>query len=106
MADAQEPNMWPHGPVYPLAILATVLYGLAFLVMTFLVVRHRAWYFSCVAVGAAIEVAGYALRSYSIKNPTSLVSCHPVLGAPLPPCPQQMTPQIHDITQRLTGLTV
>ena len=74
MADSEEINLWPHSPSFALAVMATVLYGLAFLWTTFLIFRHRAWFFLAIAVGAAIEVAGYAMRSYSIKNPTMMVS--------------------------------
>ena len=77
MADSEEINLWPHSPSFALAVMATALYGLAFLWTTFLIFRHRAWFFLAIAVGAAIEVAGYAMRSYSIKNPTMMVS---------PPC--------------------
>jgi len=73
MADTEEVNFWPHGAVFALAALATVLYSLVFLWVTFLIIRHRAWYFLAIAFGAAIEIAGYTTRSYSIKNPTMLV---------------------------------
>ena len=62
-------------PSFPLAIIASILYGVAFCAIAYQTfVRFRAWYFTTVVVGAAIEVAGYAIRCYSIKNPTEIVS--------------------------------
>jgi hypothetical protein len=63
-----------YSPSFALAVLASILYGLVFLSIFYLTfIKHRAWYFTCVVVGAAIEVAGYGLRCYSIKNPTTVV---------------------------------
>ncbi|KAK4097367.1 RTA1-domain-containing protein [Parathielavia hyrcaniae] len=89
---ADEPtSIWMYNPSFAVAVLATVLYGLVFLFISYLtLIKYRAWFFTCVVVGAAIEVAGYALRCYSIKNPTdvgpfaatlSLVVLAPVLVA-------------------------
>ncbi|KAK3349348.1 RTA1 like protein-domain-containing protein [Lasiosphaeria hispida] len=60
-------------PSFALAVLASILYGLTFLWLFYLtIIKYRAWYFTCVVIGAAIEVAGYALRCVSIKNPTDI----------------------------------
>ncbi|KAK0641058.1 RTA1 like protein-domain-containing protein [Cercophora newfieldiana] len=72
MAEAPD-SIWMYTPSFPLAVLAAVLYGLVFAWIFYLtVIRYRAWYFLCVVIGAAIEVAGYALRCYSIKNPREI----------------------------------
>lgn len=73
MAD-DEFNVWMYNPSFALAVLATILYALVFLGITYLtVIKHRAWFFIVVVIGAAIEVVGYALRCYSIKNPSEIV---------------------------------
>lgn len=78
MAEAPD-TVWMYTPSFPLAVLASVLYGLVFIWIFYLtVIKYRAWYFTCVVIGAAIEVAGYAMRCYSIKNPSQIVR------APLP----------------------
>ncbi|KAK3299541.1 RTA1 like protein-domain-containing protein [Chaetomium fimeti] len=72
MADEQS-SIWPYDPSFPVTILATVLYGLVFLAIFYLtVIKYRAWFFTAVVVGAAVEVLGYALRCYSIKQPTQV----------------------------------
>ncbi|KAK4118111.1 RTA1-domain-containing protein [Parathielavia appendiculata] len=69
---ADEPtSLWMYNPSFPLAVLATVIYGLVFFAIFYLtVIKHRAWFFLCVVIGAAIEVVGYGLRCYSVKKPT------------------------------------
>jgi ABC-type uncharacterized transport system permease subunit len=74
MAGSEETVVWLFEPSFPLAVLASILYGLIFLALFYLtVIKYRAWYFTCVVVGAAIEVVGYAMRSYSAKFQTMLV---------------------------------
>ncbi|KAK4119037.1 RTA1-domain-containing protein [Parathielavia appendiculata] len=72
MADAPS-SVWMYSPSFAVAVLATILYGLVFLAIFYLTfIKYRAWFFTCVVIGAAIEVAGYALRCYSVKNPTDV----------------------------------
>jgi len=79
MADEAD-VVWMYTPSFALAVLASVLYGLVFLYTFYLtVIRYRAWFFLCALVGAGVEVAGYALRCYSIKVPTEVV-----ISSPLP----------------------
>jgi uncharacterized membrane protein (UPF0136 family) len=73
MADDGTPYLWQYNPSFPLAVLFTVIYGLSFFWITYLIVRNRAWYFITVSVGALIEIAGYAQRCQSVKNPYDLV---------------------------------
>jgi ABC-type uncharacterized transport system permease subunit len=75
MADTDEPTtVWMYTPSFALAVIASILYGLVFLWISHLtIIKYRAWFFICIVIGAAIEVAGYALRCFSIKNPTSVV---------------------------------
>ncbi|KAG7294588.1 hypothetical protein NEMBOFW57_004664 [Staphylotrichum longicolle] len=71
---ADDSNVvWVYNPSFALAVLGSVLYGIVFLWIFYLtVIKYRAWYFTCVVIGAAIEVAGYAIRCYSIKRPTEV----------------------------------
>jgi uncharacterized membrane protein len=67
-------TVWTYTPSFPFAVLATVLYGLAFIYITYrTVIRYKTWYFLCVVVGAAIEAVGYAVRCVSIKNQGDVV---------------------------------
>lgn len=82
MADEAE-VVWMYTPSFALAVFGSILYGLIFLYTFYLtVIKYRAWFFLCVLVGAGVEVAGYALRCYSIKAPTEVVTTPP------PPLPQ------------------
>ncbi|GJC96550.1 7-aminocholesterol resistance protein RTA1 [Colletotrichum higginsianum] len=66
-------SIWPYEPSFPLAVTGAALYGVVGAWLTYLtLVRHRAWYFSVVVVGAVIEVSAYVLRAYSAKNPTEI----------------------------------
>ncbi|KAM3446242.1 hypothetical protein MY3296_009857, partial [Beauveria thailandica] len=49
----EDRSIWAYNPSFPLVV-------------------HRAWFYSAVVVGAAVEVAGYACRAYSAKNQTVL----------------------------------
>ena len=72
MAD-DDAVVWMYTPSFALAVLASILYGIVFFCISYLtVIKYRAWYFTCVVVGAAVEVTGYAMRCYSVKNPTSV----------------------------------
>ncbi|KAK4190988.1 RTA1 like protein-domain-containing protein [Podospora australis] len=69
LAEDPSSSIWMYTPSLPPAVFFSVLYGLAFLYISYLTfIRYRTWYFSVVPIGAAIEVAGYALRCYSVKN--------------------------------------
>ncbi|EFY91230.1 RTM1-like protein [Metarhizium acridum CQMa 102] len=71
---ADDKDVWMYNPSFALAVIGTIVYGLIFIAMTYLTFfRYRAWYFTVVVVGAAVEVAGYVLRAYSAKNRTILV---------------------------------
>lgn len=76
MAESDESQIiWPYNPSFALAVLATILYGLSFLWIAWLtLIKYRSWYFSCVVVGALLEVVGYALRIYSTRAQTEIVS--------------------------------
>ena len=79
MANDDNGVVWMYDPSFALAVLASVLYGVVFLCIFYLtVIKYRAWYFTCVVIGAASEVAGYALRCYSIKQPTLVVRMPPL----------------------------
>ncbi|KID78000.1 uncharacterized protein G6M90_00g037950 [Metarhizium brunneum] len=71
---ADDKDVWMYNPSFALAVIGTIVYGLIFTAITYLTFfRYRAWYFTVVVVGAAVEVAGYVLRAYSARNRTILV---------------------------------
>ena len=70
-----DSSIWVYSPSFPLAVVGCVVYSILFITITYTTwIKHRAWYFSTVVVGAAIEVAGYVCRVYSAKHQTVLVS--------------------------------
>ncbi|KAH6637176.1 RTA1 like protein-domain-containing protein [Chaetomium tenue] len=72
MAD-EVVSIWPYNPSFPVTVLATALYGIILLAIFYLtIIKYRAWFFTTVVVGTAVEVLGYALRCYSIKQPTQV----------------------------------
>jgi hypothetical protein len=67
-------SIWPYSPSFPLAVLATLLFGLSCIALSYLtLIKHRAWFFICVVIGAAVETVGYALRAASAKQQSQLV---------------------------------
>ena len=71
---AESEDVWLYNPSFALAVFATVIYGLIFIAISYLtLIKYRAKYFIVVVVGATVEVAGYILRVYSIKNKSQLV---------------------------------
>ncbi|CAG1984872.1 unnamed protein product [Fusarium graminearum] len=71
MADQQ--SIWMYDPSLPLSIIATIIYGINFLVLAYqTVIKYRAWFFIVVVVGSAIEVAAYNLRIHSIQNQSEI----------------------------------
>lgn len=72
-SDSDSDSVWMYNASFPLAIVGTVIYSLIFLLISYqTLLKHRAWFFFAVPIGAAIEVAAYILRSYSIKHDTQL----------------------------------
>lgn len=68
-------DIWMYDPSFTLAIIGTVVYSIIFVEIFYMtVMKYRAWYFTVVVVGAGVEVAAYALRTYSAKNQNELVS--------------------------------
>lgn len=56
-----------------LGILGAVLFTIALALHTWLLFRHRTWYFSTVVVGTLMEIVGYAFRILAAKrNPYSV----------------------------------
>lgn len=72
---SDDSSIWVYSPAFPLAVVGCVVYSILFVAITYTTwIKHRAWFFSTVVVGAAIEVAGYVCRVYSAKHQTVLVS--------------------------------
>lgn len=77
MAEADW-SLWAYNPSFPLAIVGCIVYGLIFLAITYITCfKYRAWYFTPVVAGAAIEVVAYISRAYSVKNEKEIVSLSP-----------------------------
>lgn len=75
---SDDTTIWPYSPSFPLAVVGCIIYALLFISITYLTwIKNRAWFFSVVVVGAAIEVGGYVCRVYSAKHQTVLVSRMP-----------------------------
>ena len=71
---ADEVSVWMYNPSFALAIIGCIVYGFIFIALFYLtIIKYRTWYFLVVVIGAAIEVAAYILRAYSVKNQTVLV---------------------------------
>ncbi|KAK0667543.1 RTA1 like protein-domain-containing protein [Cercophora samala] len=65
----QKGSVWMYSPSLPPAILFLILYFFASIYITHLTFyRHRTWYLTVIPLGAFLEVAGYAVRIYSVKN--------------------------------------
>ncbi|KAJ4160572.1 hypothetical protein NW754_003691 [Fusarium falciforme] len=70
---ADKESIWMYNPSFALAIIGTIVYGIIFLVISYLtLIKYRAWFFIVVVIGSAIEVAAYILRSYSAKNQSEI----------------------------------
>lgn len=77
-----DSSVWMYSPSFALAVIGCIVYCLLFLAITyFTLIKYRAWYFIVVVIGAAVEVAGYVCRVYSVKHQTDLVCRHPLLLA-------------------------
>lgn len=75
MADNENTSVWMYSPSFPLAVIGAVVYGIVFFAITYMTLfKYRAWYFSVIVVGAALEVVAYITRVYSVKNRSELVS--------------------------------
>ncbi|KAM0740620.1 hypothetical protein ACQRIT_005804 [Beauveria bassiana] len=71
----EDRSIWAYNPSFPLAVVGCIVYSLLFVAITYTTwIKHRAWFFSAVVVGAAIEVAGYVCRAYSAHNQSVLNS--------------------------------
>ena len=72
---ADDWSIWFYEPSLPLAIIGTIVYAIICIAISYLtLVKHRAWYFTPVVVGAVVEVAAYIARIISLKNVQNLVS--------------------------------
>lgn len=54
--------------------LALALFAIAFFAHTWLLIKHKTWYFAPVAIGLLLELVGYISRTLSSqKNPYSVI---------------------------------
>lgn len=72
----EDCSIYFYEPNLAAAILFTVLYAIPTVFTLHRINNTRTWYFLCVVFGGLFEVAGYALRIASLKNPCSVVSNH------------------------------
>ncbi|KAK4178415.1 RTA1 like protein-domain-containing protein [Triangularia setosa] len=78
----QKGSVWMYNPSLPPAVLFLVLYFFAWMYITYLTFyRYKTWYITVIPLGALLEVAGYAVRIYSVKNLRSIVLTAPTQGA-------------------------
>lgn len=67
-------SVFTYTPSFALALVATILYLIPTLILTWQTIfKYRSWFFLCVLLGAAIEVAGYTCRTVATKHVTSIV---------------------------------
>ncbi|GAB1315715.1 hypothetical protein MFIFM68171_05925 [Madurella fahalii] len=67
------PSVWSYSPVFSLAIIGAVLFGLTALYLSYLtLIRHRTRYFICAVLSGITETVGFALRCWSIRNQSNL----------------------------------
>ncbi|KAF2266624.1 RTA1 like protein [Lojkania enalia] len=85
---ALEESIWTYPPSFALAIVVAIFYLVPTLILcwqTF--IKYRSWFFLCVLIGSAIEVAGYIVRAVSIKHdreiPPFAVSSTLIIIAPV-----------------------
>ncbi|KAK4197359.1 hypothetical protein QBC40DRAFT_232433 [Triangularia verruculosa] len=65
----QKGSVWMYSPALPPAIVFLILYFFAFVYITYLTFhRYKTWYLTVIPLGAFTEVAGYAVRIFSVKN--------------------------------------
>ncbi|KAH9212355.1 RTA1 like protein-domain-containing protein [Leptodontidium sp. 2 PMI_412] len=81
-------SIWLYDPNLPLAIVATVLYAIPMFIQFWQsVFKYKSYYFIVVFLGALLEVGGYAVRTASIKDESSIplyaVSSSFIVVAPL-----------------------
>ncbi|OQD99741.1 hypothetical protein PENVUL_c061G07704 [Penicillium vulpinum] len=62
-------SYYHYNPSLAVAIVAAVLYTIAFLLTAIQWVRYRAWVWSVMVLSAAMEAIGYIGRCVSVKNP-------------------------------------
>jgi hypothetical protein len=75
----EDDSVWQYSPSFALSVLAMSIYAIIFIWLFFTTVfKYRAWFFTTVVVGAAVEAVGYALRSYSAKEQNNLASPSPI----------------------------
>lgn len=71
-----NPNsIYQYTPSTALAIVVAIIYLIPTLILGYQTLfKYRSWFFLCVWIGSAIEVAGYIVRAVSTKNVSDIVS--------------------------------
>ncbi|CAO2658737.1 Nn.00g064600.m01.CDS01 [Neocucurbitaria sp. VM-36] len=65
---ATDDSIWMYTPSIALAIVVAFIYLVPTLVLAWQTfIKYRSWFFLCVLIGSAIEVAGYVCRAVSAK---------------------------------------
>ena len=73
-SDTADCSVYFYTPNLAAAILFTALYAIPTVFTLHRINNTRTWYFLCVVFGGFLEIAGYALRIGSSKQPCSVVS--------------------------------
>jgi hypothetical protein len=74
MANSEE-SIWTYDPSFALAIVVAIIYFIPTVILawqTFL--KYHSWFFLCVLIGSALEVAGYSVRAVSADKQSDIVS--------------------------------
>lgn len=68
-------HIWLYNPSFALAAIAAVFYFIPAVIQLYqMLIKYKSYYFVALFLGAILEVVGYAVRTVSSKNSTSIVS--------------------------------
>lgn len=83
---ATDESIWLYSPSFALAIVVAIIYAVPTFILAWQTfIKYHSWFFLCVLIGSALEVAGYSVRAVSAKRLSDIVSNH------RPPIPLSIT---------------
>ncbi|EGC29551.1 hypothetical protein DICPUDRAFT_95921 [Dictyostelium purpureum] len=66
------PDLYGYEPSQGLSIAAIICFSLTTLILTFLSIKYKKWYFLVACVAGAVQTIGYGIRITSAENPHEL----------------------------------
>ncbi|KAH6971054.1 RTA1 like protein-domain-containing protein [Ilyonectria sp. MPI-CAGE-AT-0026] len=69
---AEEYELYDYEPSSAAAMIFLLAFGLVTIWHVWVIIRHRAWYFTPLLIGCIMETVGYVGRFLSTSNPSSL----------------------------------